>query len=153
MVLLQLQFLLPVSHVGDGFCFSAVALWSSGYTWHDQQRISQLLLLCICALLAVLVPQAHLPRSALLLLAGLLLLGLLSSVLADYPLWALKVESLWWVSSAGSDCRRIERTSRLAKRDTLDDGVCRLYSCVPVSCGLRGGFYLRHADAKCRYAV
>lgn len=72
------------------FCFSAVALWSSGYTWHDQQRISQLLLLCICALLAVLVPQAHLPRSALLLLAGLLLLGLLSSVLADYPLWALK---------------------------------------------------------------
>lgn len=72
------------------FCFSAVALWSSGYTWHDQQRISQLLLLCACASLAVLLPQANLSRSALLLLAGLFLLGLFSSVLADYPLWALK---------------------------------------------------------------
>lgn len=72
------------------FCLSAVETWHHGYTWHDQQRIYQLLLLCTCAPLAALLPQATLPRLPLLLLAGLLLLGLCSSALAPWPQWALK---------------------------------------------------------------
>jgi len=72
------------------FCLSAIKVWHLGYSWHDQQRIYQLLLLCACASLAALLPQAALPRPALLLLASLLLLGLCSSALAPWPQWALK---------------------------------------------------------------
>lgn len=61
-----------------------------GYGWHDQQRIYQLLLLCACAPLSALLPQAAFPRPALLLLAGVLFLGLYSSALAPRPEWALK---------------------------------------------------------------
>ncbi len=72
------------------FCLSAIDTWHPGYTWHDQQRIYQLLLLCACASLAVLLPQATLPRPALLLFAGLIFLGLCSSTLAAWPKWAIK---------------------------------------------------------------
>lgn len=72
------------------FCFSAIESWHSAYSWHDQQRIYQLLLLCACAPLAALLPQAVLPRPALFLLSGLVLLGLCSSLLAAWPEWALK---------------------------------------------------------------
>lgn len=72
------------------FCSSAIETWHSGYGWHDQQRIYQLILLCACAPLAALLPQATLPRPVLLLLAGLLLLGLFSSSMALWPQWALK---------------------------------------------------------------
>ncbi|MCQ4323792.1 O-antigen ligase domain-containing protein [Stutzerimonas stutzeri] len=72
------------------FCLSATETWHLGYSWHDQQRIYQLGLLCAGAPLAVLLPQTALPRPALLLLAGLLLLGLCSSALAVWPDWALK---------------------------------------------------------------
>ncbi|OCX23006.1 pilus assembly protein [Stutzerimonas xanthomarina] len=72
------------------FCLSAIESWNSGYSWHDQQRIYQLLLLCACAPLAVLLPQATLPRPALFLLTGLLILGLCSSALALWPQWAIK---------------------------------------------------------------
>lgn len=72
------------------FCFSAVQIWHLGYTWHDQQRIYQLLLLCACAPLAALLPQTMLPRPVKALLAGLVLLGLCSSLLAAWPEWALK---------------------------------------------------------------
>lgn len=72
------------------FCLSAIDTWHPGYTWHDQQRIYQLLLLCVCASLAVLLPQAILPRPALLLFAGLIFLGLCSSMLAAWPKWAIK---------------------------------------------------------------
>ncbi|MCG6539983.1 O-antigen ligase family protein [Pseudomonas sp. KSR10] len=72
------------------FWLSAIQTWHSGYSWHDQQRIYQLLLLCTCAPLAALLPQAALPRLALSLLSGLILLGLCSSMLAAWPEWALK---------------------------------------------------------------
>lgn len=74
----------------SAFCFSAIQTWHFEYSWHDQQRIYQLVLLCACAPLAALAPQAILPRPALLLLSSLLLLGLFSSVLAAWPEWALK---------------------------------------------------------------
>ncbi|EPL63174.1 MULTISPECIES: O-antigen ligase family protein [Stutzerimonas] len=72
------------------FCLSAIQIWHSGYSWHDQQRIYQLFLLCACAPLAALLPRAALLRPALLLLLGLLLLGLCSSMLAAWPEWAFK---------------------------------------------------------------
>lgn len=72
------------------FCLSAIETWHSDYGWHDQQRIYQLLLLCACAPLAALMPQANLPRPALLLLTCLLFLGLCSSAQAPWPQWALK---------------------------------------------------------------
>ncbi|WP_413970764.1 O-antigen ligase family protein [Stutzerimonas stutzeri] len=72
------------------FCLSAIETWHSGYGWHDQQRIYQLLLLCACAPLTVLLPQATLPRLAQLLLTGLFFIGLCSSLLAAWPEWALK---------------------------------------------------------------
>src|SRR5690606_6789535 len=67
-----------------------IGTWHLGYGWHDQQRIYQLLLLCACAPLSALLPQAAFPRPALLLLAGVLFLGLYSSALAPRPEWALK---------------------------------------------------------------
>ncbi|WP_278398099.1 O-antigen ligase family protein [Stutzerimonas kunmingensis] len=72
------------------FWLSAIQTLHSEYSWHDQQRIYQLLLLCTCAFLVTLIPQAALPRLALFLLSGLLLLGLCSSMLAAWPEWALK---------------------------------------------------------------
>lgn len=72
------------------FCLSAIESWHLSYGWHDQQRIYQLLLLCACAPLAAMLPHAILSRSALLLLAGLLILGLCSSALAALPEWAFK---------------------------------------------------------------
>lgn len=72
------------------FCLSAIQIWHLGYQWHDQQRIYQLLLLCACAPLSALLPQAALPRPALVLLVGLFVLGLCSSSLAALPEWALK---------------------------------------------------------------
>lgn len=72
------------------FSFSAIQTWHPGYSWHDQQRIYQLLLLCGCAPLAAFLSKVTLSRAALLLLTGLLLLGLCSSTLATWPHWALK---------------------------------------------------------------
>lgn len=79
------------------FCLSSIEMWHTGYGWHDQQRIYQLLLLCACAPLSALTHQRSLPRAALLLLGGLLLLGLCSSALASWPQWALKE----WTRYAG----------------------------------------------------
>lgn len=72
------------------FCFSAIQTWHPGYSWHDQQRIYQLLLLCACAPMGILLPQTTLPRPALFLFSSLLLLGMCSSTLAAWPEWALK---------------------------------------------------------------
>jgi len=72
------------------FYLSAIQTWHLGYGWHDQQRIYQLLLLCAFAPLPALLPQSALPRLAQLLLIGLLLLGLCSSLLAAWPDGALK---------------------------------------------------------------
>lgn len=76
--------------VFTAFCLSAIQIWHQGYGWHDQQRIVQLLLLCAFAPLGILLPQAMLPRFAQLLLIGLFLVGLCSSLFAVWPEWALK---------------------------------------------------------------
>lgn len=72
------------------FCFSAVEIWHVGYDWHDQQRISQLLLLSVYAPLIFYLPQASLPRPTQFLLLILLILGLCSCLFAAWPEWAFK---------------------------------------------------------------
>ncbi|WP_313482326.1 O-antigen ligase family protein [Stutzerimonas kunmingensis] len=79
------------------FCASAVETWHIGYGWHDQQRIYQLFFIVTSVLLAAFLPQSTLPRLAQLLLLGLFILGLCSSLLSDWPAWALKE----WARYAG----------------------------------------------------
>lgn len=66
--------------------------WPTGYSWNDQQRIAQLLLL-ICAGALLLLPytqHASLPNRAGWLVFGVLSFGLVSSLLSAFPSWALK---------------------------------------------------------------
>ncbi|QIB49598.1 hypothetical protein [Pseudomonas sp. OIL-1] len=72
------------------FSLSAVHLWRSGFSWHDQHRVHQLFLLGIAALVISFYSQVRLPRLALFLLAAVLFLGLVSASFAEWPLWALK---------------------------------------------------------------
>ncbi len=74
-----------------------LANWHLDFGWHDQQRLYQLILLCIAASLTYFLPAATLPRYALVLLLTLLGFGLLSSCFASFPAWALKE----WARYAG----------------------------------------------------
>lgn len=73
-----------------GFCSSAIVLWSSDYGWHNQQRIAQLGLSSVFSFAAIFLPHPALPRKALPLLAGILILGFASALLAQWSGWALK---------------------------------------------------------------
>lgn len=72
------------------FLSTAVFLWSDDYGWHNQQRITQLYIIIGFSISAIFLPRLELPPNALALLALLFLLGLGSSLLADWPCWALK---------------------------------------------------------------
>lgn len=72
------------------FGFSAVETWLSGYGWHNQQRIFQLLLILVTALLAVFLPQQALPPLVRYILASVLVMGYCSAWLSDWPEWAYK---------------------------------------------------------------
>lgn len=72
------------------FCFSCIDTWHSGYGWHDQQRIYQLLLLCFVALFLPVLPQEALPKPFLLLLVIFFSLGFFSSLFSKYPVWAYR---------------------------------------------------------------
>lgn len=72
------------------FSFSSLDLWHPRVDWHDQQRIYQLVLLVVAAIVLLFSGQAGLPRSAFLVLAIIFVLGFLSAASADWPLWALK---------------------------------------------------------------
>lgn len=79
------------------FAGSTLANWHLGFGWHDQQRLYQLILLCVAAGMTYFLPAATLPRYALILLLTLLGFGLLSSCFANFPAWALKE----WARYAG----------------------------------------------------
>lgn len=79
------------------FAGSTLADWHLGFSWHDQQRLYQLILLCVAAGLTYFLPAANLPRYAFILLLTLLGFGLLSSCFASFPAWALKE----WARYAG----------------------------------------------------
>ncbi|MEQ9728302.1 O-antigen ligase family protein [Pseudomonas sp. WHRI 8822A] len=72
------------------FCLSSIDTWYSGYGWHDQQRICQLLLLWFVALFVPFLPKKALPKPLLLLLVVFFSLGLCSSLLAKFPEWAFR---------------------------------------------------------------
>lgn len=70
-------------------------------SWHDQQRLIQIGLVCMaCGLLAFITAEAKAPihsadTASKLLLAGILILGVASSLLAHQPQWALTELSLF----------------------------------------------------------
>lgn len=79
------------------FAASIVETWHASFSWHDQQRIYQLALLCLASVSGLLVAPAAMPRSVAILLFSLLGFGLMSVALSDLPLWALKE----WARYAG----------------------------------------------------
>lgn len=72
------------------FCLSSIDTWHSGYGWHDQQRIYQLILLFFVALLAPVLPQETLSKPFFLLLIVFFSLGFFSSLFSKYPIWAFR---------------------------------------------------------------
>lgn len=72
------------------FSLATIDLWHTGFSWHDQQRFYQLILLGTAATLVIFRPTVSLPPLAFLLLAIVFGLGLASVWLAVLPLWALK---------------------------------------------------------------
>lgn len=73
-----------------GFVLTAIDIWHTGFTWHDQQRVYQLVLLGVAATLVIYRPTVSLPPRASVLLAVIFCLGLVSVWLSEFPLWALK---------------------------------------------------------------
>lgn len=73
-----------------GFCSTAIIVWSSSFGWHNQQRIAQLFLIIACSVSVFFLPQAALSRRLQALLAGMVVLGLASALLAQWPAWALQ---------------------------------------------------------------
>lgn len=79
------------------FASSILDTWHHGFSWNDQQRFYQLILLCISAGIAYFLPTPTLPCYAFLLLLTVLSFGLLSSFFANFPAWAFKE----WARYAG----------------------------------------------------
>lgn len=79
------------------FASSILETWHFGFSWHDQQRLYQLLLLIVSASTAFFLHPSALPRYAVTLLCVVLGAGLLSVFSADFPLWAAKE----WARYAG----------------------------------------------------
>lgn len=79
------------------FASAILDTWHRGFSWHDQQRLYQLALLCAFTSAAAFLPALALPRSAFILLYIALGLGLLSIFFAEFPVWAFKE----WARYAG----------------------------------------------------
>lgn len=72
------------------FAFASIDIWHPGLTWHDQQRIYQLVLLGAASILLLVQPVSTLPPLAFILLVAVFCIGLTSVLQAEWPLWALK---------------------------------------------------------------
>lgn len=80
------------------FSLSAIEVWHPRFAWHDQQRVAQLILLGGAALILLMQgPHMFLPHWAFYTVVCILTLGLVSSLMAEFPLWALKE----WARYAG----------------------------------------------------
>ena len=76
------------------FSSTSVISYSSEYSWHDQQRIAQILLLTICSLHYLVKPDTFKSFSS--SLPGLILaIGLISSTISEHPGWAAKEWSIY----------------------------------------------------------
>lgn len=72
------------------FFSTSLFIWHPGLHWHDQQRISQVVLILVSSLAVFFIPQPELSRRVLLLLLAFFVLGLASTWQARWPEWALK---------------------------------------------------------------
>lgn len=79
------------------FTSTVLYTWHYDISWHDQQRLYQLIFLCMFAGAACFLPPPSLPRHVFILLCILLGFGLISAFLADFPVWAFKE----WARYAG----------------------------------------------------
>lgn len=65
-------------------------VWYKGFSWHDNQRLVQLLILTFASAALLFIRPIKLPTTALAVLLTIFALGFFSSLLAKYPLWAFK---------------------------------------------------------------
>lgn len=65
-------------------------IWHSGFSWHDNQRLIQLLILTLASGALLFTRLIKLPTTALAVLLTIFALGFISSLLAEYPWWAFK---------------------------------------------------------------
>lgn len=72
------------------FSASSIDIWNNNFEWLDQQRMYQLILLCAGSLGFFFTTSQTIPKKIALILLSIFLLGLVSSLAADYPSWALK---------------------------------------------------------------
>lgn len=72
------------------FVLSAVDIWHPDLDWHDQQRTYQLVLLGAVSAGALFLDRAYLPFPLVGIFVAIFVFGLASSVLAEWPFWALK---------------------------------------------------------------
>lgn len=79
------------------FSLTSLESFVSLYSWHDQQRIGQIVLLCIGAFLALFMRRQVLSCKVWGLILVVFVLGALSSLMAEYPEWAFKE----WARYAG----------------------------------------------------
>ncbi|MGE6792652.1 O-antigen ligase family protein [Pseudomonas guineae] len=73
-----------------GFSLSCLESFVSLYSWHDQQRIAQIVLLCIGGFLSLFTRRQVLSSKVFGLVFVVFALGTISSVMAEYPEWAFK---------------------------------------------------------------
>lgn len=71
-------------------CLAILDTWHIGFSWHNQQRLYQLILLPALAGAAFFLPPSTLPRLAFILLYTSLGFGLLSALSAEFLTWAFK---------------------------------------------------------------
>src|SRR5690554_3936401 len=91
-----------MTHLSRLICFSLVLLfglmlitpilniWNIGFNWHDQQRLYQVFILVTVSVVCLFTRPLALPKNAYTFLVMIFMLGAVSTLLAEYPLWAAK---------------------------------------------------------------
>ncbi|SFD31578.1 O-antigen ligase family protein [Phytopseudomonas straminea] len=72
------------------FSFSVTSSFLIGYGWHDQQRVIQVILLFLVCMLSIFNGCDFLSSQNLFLVLGVVVLGLVSACLSNFPEWALR---------------------------------------------------------------
>jgi len=65
-------------------------IWHLGFNWHDQQRLYQVVILVTVSVVCLFTRPLALPKNAYTFLVMIFMLGAVSTLLAEYPLWAAK---------------------------------------------------------------
>src|SRR5690625_3936869 len=72
------------------FAASVFDFSQSSFSWHDQQRLYQLIALFLSCFFALYIPPVSLPHTANNLILIIFFIGLLSCLNSIYPVWAMK---------------------------------------------------------------